>query len=904
MPQQESPESAEQPLQGVVLCFTSIGPEDRTRYADIAIKMGAEHKLDLTSDTSHLIVGSTDTLKYQYVAREREDIKVLLPEWIEAVREQWINDLPSDLDALAVKYRVPTLAGLKICITGFEDLVFRAQLQKNVKENGGEYTGDLTKDVTHLIAAKPEGKKYEYGMQWQKKVVSLKWYKDSLERGMQLDETLYHPTLPVTEQGVGAWNRKQRPSPQLGKRAREETIGAEPSRKLRRTASVRLGSQNQGMWSDIVGGAGFEATTDGRPRLKPSISMPSLRRLDGPATPAETVRNDQSDARSDPGNTRSEGFLAGCHFMVQCLDQKKNAHLRRILTSLAATIIDEDETQSIVEPNKLFVILPHNVAAAGAFPVGTIPDGFQVVSELWLEKCMIAKSFIAPESYPLGQVIREPRTSLKGLTINVSGFDGIENVHIIKIVTLLGGTYVEAFTSAISVLICRAAFARRDKLELAHHWGIPVVTEEWLWSTMKDHAKASIKDHLLQPQRMNTDTTIVTKAPTTDHEQLGTIFLQRKASDGSARRQGRPQAADKPTRTGAVTVTPTRSSTPVIVHQESADVADVPDVADVANVANVADVGDVAGVADGREMKVFSGRTSASGRSDTQDGSYIGGKCPLRELPPTSARRNGQAIEHTKAPIRSLDDASSVEEQKAKEETQGAVEVAAKLIDVCAINGAIRDMLRGRSNQKAANEKANDEPRKKPNRLVGRALSNLSNASSASNVRHSRASSVGSVNTDGIGSELPTKQLGENQEGESTSAAEKRSFSLNGRAKTPLAGLNSAAYGMGDPDLVGPAGFHAEQESAPRMTQLGYEDPEEAILLREKLAASRRKRSKNHGDSEAENQDEEAKPPVTKRKTADRKIRDDDLLAIANTGWGSRTRTRHKQRSPPGIKGF
>ncbi|ETI21238.1 hypothetical protein G647_07583 [Cladophialophora carrionii CBS 160.54] len=878
MPRQESPESAEQPLQGVVLCFTSIGPEDRTRYADIAIKMGAEHKLDLTSDTSHLIVGSTDTLKYQYVAREREDIRVLVPDWIEAVRDHWINDLPLDLDALATKYRVPTLAGLKICITGFDDLVFRAQLQNNVKQNGGEYTGDLTKDVTHLIAAKPEGKKYEYGMQWQKKVVSLKWYKDSLERGMQLDEALYHPTLPVTEQGVGAWNRKQRPSPQLGKRAREETIAPEPSRKLRRTASVRLGSQNQDMWSDIVGGAGFEAPTDGRPRLKPSISMPSLRRPDRPAIVAEDVRNDQVNTGSGPGNTRFEGFLAGCHFMVQCLDQKKNEHLRRILTSLGATIIGEDETQCSIEPSKLFIILPHNVAAAGPVPGDVVPEGFQVVSELWLEKCMIAKSFIAPESYPLGQVIREPSTALKDLTINVSGFDGIENVHIIKIVTLLGGTYAEAFTSAISVLVCRATFARRDKLELAHHLGIPVVTEEWLWSTMKDQAKASINDHLLQPQPSHVaknDAASATKAPTGDHVWLGTTFLQRKASDGPARRQGRAQAADKRTRPGAVTVSPKRSGTPVIVHQESSDVAHGTD------------------------------RTSASEQqSDTQDGLYVDGKCPLRELPPTSARRNVQAVEHTKAPIPSLDGASSVEEQKAKENTQGVVEVAAKLTDVEAINGAIRDILNERSNQKAANNKVSDEPRKKNNRLVGRALSNLSNSSSTSNVRPSRASSVGSVNTDGIGTELPTKQLGEHQGGESTSAAEKRSFSLTGRAKTPLAGLNSAAYGMDDPDLVRPAGFHTEQEPAPRMTQLGYEDPEEAILLREKLAASRQKRSKNPGDHAAEDQDERAKPALTRRKTADRKIRDDDLLAIANTGWGSGRRTRHKQRSPPGIKGF
>lgn len=279
--------------------------------------MGAEHKLDLTSDTTHLIVGSTDTLKYKYVARERDDIKVLRPEWIEAIREFWMNDQPMNLDQLAQQYRVPTLVGLKICITGFEDLSFRAQLQRNVVENGGDYTGDLTKDVTHLIAAKPEGKKYEYGMQWQKKVVSLKWYKDTLERGMQLDESLYHPTVPVAEQGLGAWNRKIRPSTEILKRPREDATVLEPSRKLRRTASARLGSQNENLWTDIVGGSGFDDEHRSHRLLKSSTSMPSLKKT---LTITETGQVDQGEREERLGsgttNNVRNGFLSGHSFKM------------------------------------------------------------------------------------------------------------------------------------------------------------------------------------------------------------------------------------------------------------------------------------------------------------------------------------------------------------------------------------------------------------------------------------------------------------------------------------------------------------------------------------------------------------------------------------------------------------
>lgn len=83
--------------------------------------MGAEHKLDLTSDVTHLIVGDINTPKYKYVAREREDVKVLSPEWLEAVRQSWMTAEAFDLQELEEKYKLPVFAGLSVCVTGFDD---------------------------------------------------------------------------------------------------------------------------------------------------------------------------------------------------------------------------------------------------------------------------------------------------------------------------------------------------------------------------------------------------------------------------------------------------------------------------------------------------------------------------------------------------------------------------------------------------------------------------------------------------------------------------------------------------------------------------------------------------------------------------------------------------------------
>ena len=93
-------------------------------------------------------------------------------------------------------------------------------MEHGITSNGGIYHGDLTKVVTHLIVAKPEGAKYTFAKQWNIPVVSVKWFEDSLARGMALQEDLYAPELPLEQQGKNAF-RKVAKGPSLGKRPRD-----------------------------------------------------------------------------------------------------------------------------------------------------------------------------------------------------------------------------------------------------------------------------------------------------------------------------------------------------------------------------------------------------------------------------------------------------------------------------------------------------------------------------------------------------------------------------------------------------------------------------------------------------------------------------------------------------------
>jgi DNA replication regulator DPB11 len=83
--------------------------------------MGASIKLDLTSDVTHLIAGSTDSAKYRYVAKSREDVKVLSPAWLDALRRVWTSGEDVDVASLEQEYQLPPFFGLRICLTGFDN---------------------------------------------------------------------------------------------------------------------------------------------------------------------------------------------------------------------------------------------------------------------------------------------------------------------------------------------------------------------------------------------------------------------------------------------------------------------------------------------------------------------------------------------------------------------------------------------------------------------------------------------------------------------------------------------------------------------------------------------------------------------------------------------------------------
>ncbi|KAJ5757504.1 uncharacterized protein N7511_006198 [Penicillium nucicola] len=498
------------PLTGVVICFTSVQIEQRTQLTQMAEQMGAMHSVHLTSDVTHLLVGDTNSDKYRFVARERNDVVAMNPDWIEAVRESWTKGEDIDIHALEIQYKLSTLHGLKICITGFSDLPFRSYMQKTTEENGAEYRKDLTKSVTHLIARNSEGEKYKFATQWNIKVVSVKWFTDSIERGMILGEERYHPLVPPAEQGLGSWNRtapmEREPSKKDNPATNENPMNPRP-RKLRRIASTKLVDQNESIWGDIVG-TGFDNIQANGPR-----TTPHRRGSEGPkpviqayqSFASETTFSENMETSQKPAKpSKDNGFLHETYFFIKGFSTKQTSVLRDHLTYNGAQLVNSlSEFSSPRIPKTghgLYIMVPYQTPRSDIPSTDDLAFECEVVTEMWLERCIGTKAFVPPESHVASTPFPKfPIPGFSGMRVCSTGFGGIDLLHVRKLVVLMGATYGDYLTEKASILICNdPQTASLDKLRHTAEWGVPAVSADWLWISIQTGQKKPFEPYLVR----------------------------------------------------------------------------------------------------------------------------------------------------------------------------------------------------------------------------------------------------------------------------------------------------------------------------------------------------------------------------------------------------------------------
>ncbi|KAH8178764.1 hypothetical protein LIA77_00283 [Sarocladium implicatum] len=495
------------PFKDIVVCCTSIPTEGRTIIAQRVTELGGTHKYDLTPDVTHLIVGDYDTPKYRHVARERPDIKAMDARWIVAISDLWRNgDDDFNFDALETKHQLrpfdrcgsmPTAIsgdgsdrqGLLISLTGFGDA--RDGISEKIIANGATYTPDLTKQCTHLIVHQPEGKKFAAAKQWGVHTVSLQWLEQSIERGLILEENKFDPTLPFEEQGLGAWTNKDPRKSFTGKRSRSGTSGPEEGkgpRKLRKTASMKLNSQRNGLWGDILKRSDSKENSITEDRTE---TMQHVKE-------AATAVPDPSMEAQRTTLLPVQGTFGTALFCIHGFKEQRAQILDQTITSMGGTTVQSLEALTRNTQDSRFsyrlLIVPQS-SQPDTHP--QLPsDHIHIITEFYIEKCLHNKQFFDPREHVIGRPFPAfPIAGLKTMTICTAAFTGIELSQVARSVTQLGATFAEEFRPSASVLVCRTlAATRKEKLKCALAWGIPVVSAEWLWECISTGCAVPIKD--------------------------------------------------------------------------------------------------------------------------------------------------------------------------------------------------------------------------------------------------------------------------------------------------------------------------------------------------------------------------------------------------------------------------
>ncbi|WYZ39741.1 hypothetical protein EsH8_IV_000082 [Colletotrichum jinshuiense] len=497
----EPPIDPAHPFKGVVVCCTSIPPNQRTDLAKKTEELGGIHKYDLTPDVTHLVVGDYNTPKYRHVAKERTDIKAMDARWIDAVGDLWMKDADINFAALEQEWQLKPLetcgdvvdasepaeakrGSLLLCMTGFDDPDQRTSIIEKITANGGAYTGDLTKRVSHLIVYKPEGKKYKAARAWNIRTVSLEWLDQSVERGMILDEQCFDPVLPAEEQGQGAWNRANPKRVALGKRSRSGVVEG-GQRKLRKTASMKLSSQRDTLWGDILGS-------------KPSAESPA------PGDRADRIEVQDSGihdrmVQPDP----DAGIFSNCDFFMEGFESWKAKILAETITSLGGNVCGTfEQVVSNIDKagsQRRFLVVPQESQPSTHFQIPPIHvDKMQIVTEFFIERCLHNKTLCDPDSHILGRPFPMfPVREFEHLSICTAGFNGIDLLHVEKAIRQVGAKFASRLNEATSVLVCRSlAETRKEKLRFAFDNDIPIVSSEWLWECISTGYNVPVKEFM------------------------------------------------------------------------------------------------------------------------------------------------------------------------------------------------------------------------------------------------------------------------------------------------------------------------------------------------------------------------------------------------------------------------
>lgn len=388
--------------------------------------MGGVHSSNLMSDVTVLIVGDRNTEKYRFSVRSRSDVKFVRPEVISTIHSKWIkNEDKRDPNALNIdNYIMPTFDGFKICLSRINtddqfDAADKFELVKFIQENGGEVSDSLTQSSTLVITNEKSGKRYISAKKWGIPSIHPLWVIHSVKRKAALEPNYYNIDKVEDQSKIGessclVWD-------DLRKRKRKRII-TEEEEQIKKKPEI---------WKSIMDEA------------KKQASLPKKHddAWDEPTIPNDIEKENINVDEVKQTNKRhnmtfmetniDSKLFAGKTFKIEFFNQTKTNTLIKTIKSHSGIIIAND-TDLLLDPPS-YIIVPSD------FPTTDLPSFFfelattEVLTEFFIERCLHYRQ-IRLDTW--GKPFYQPLINAPNLDVCITGFQGIELLHITKMLQL------------------------------------------------------------------------------------------------------------------------------------------------------------------------------------------------------------------------------------------------------------------------------------------------------------------------------------------------------------------------------------------------------------------------------------------------------------------------------------
>lgn len=449
-------------FRGLVFCPTSVPASVSDSICQKVTKLGGTFTKDLTRLVNVLVVGELFTAKYNFAIKNRTDIVFVRAECIDELYEMWLSgqDLLQlakfdMLKYMAEHYTVPPFDRFNIFIGrvgacgGYtlEKLVELCKLGKVKRLDTDHFIRNSSSSksaaglMTIFVTDDLSGHRVQAAMEEDVPVVHPKWIVDCMDRMGTLDFNGYYllkncQSLDYEEIGAGSYIKVHK-KPQKQDLLQQDQQNLLPGDLVAplKIAIDKFKPQATQIWGKLLAREDPSASRQG------SVNPPAA--AAAPTVAAESVNQDSESMpvrekmlASTPGGSN---IFANCHFVLYRFEPRQVTILSSVIHGNKGTCSLFSTDSSPAKPGVFYIC--SSQYAATLLP--DLPAGAQWLTEFFIERCLYYEQLLAPDlwSQPFYNKFEftPPQSLLHGsnLSFHITGFHGVELLHINKIIEVL-----------------------------------------------------------------------------------------------------------------------------------------------------------------------------------------------------------------------------------------------------------------------------------------------------------------------------------------------------------------------------------------------------------------------------------------------------------------------------------